>query len=393
MKKAYLLTPGPTPVPPTVLAKEALPILHHRTDEFGAIFTEVMNDLKYVFQTQHDVLLLTTSGTGAMESAVVNLLSPGDTALVATSGVFGDRWVKLLQTYGVQTVILREPDGEVAVPSKVADALKQNPAIKVVFATLTETSTGVVNDIQALGKIVSQTPAVLVVDAISGLGGQDLQMDAWNVDVVVTGSQKGLMVAPGLAMAAVSPKAWALVQNSKMPRFYMDWVKMKKALADKGTPFTPAVSLIVSLGEALKQIKTEGLQNVLARHAWLASATRAAVQALGFSLFAKVPCNVLTSVDVAAKGIDGKQIVKRMRTDYGVSIAGGQADMKGKIIRMAHMGYMDRFDVIVGISGFEMILHELGYPVELGKGVAAAEKAFVAAKIQSKTNNLVGAAK
>jgi aspartate aminotransferase-like enzyme len=370
MKKHFLLTPGPTPIPPEVSAKEGLPILHHRTSEFAAIFQEVIENLKYVFQTKNDVFVTASSGTGALESAVCNLLSAGDTALVASSGVFGDRFTKILEVYGVKTIVLREPDGQVVVPAKIEESLKKNPHIKAVFATHTETSTGVVNDIQAIGNLVARTPAVLVVDSVSGLVGQELRTDDWKIDVVCTGSQKGLMTAPGLGMISVSAKAWPLVEASKSPRFYFDWRKMRKSVAEKQTPFTPPVTVLVAQAEALRQIKQEGLENVFARHAWLAHATREAVKALGLQLFAQVPCNVLTSIVVPA-GIDGKAIVKRMREDYGVSIAGGQGELVGKIIRLAHMGY------IVGISGLEMMLHQLGFQVELGKGIAAAERAFL----------------
>lgn len=376
MKKHFLLTPGPTPIPPEVSAKEGFPILHHRTSEFAAIFQEVIENLKYAFQTKNDVFVTASSGTGALESAVCNLMSPGDQALVASSGVFGDRFTKILEVYGVKTIVLREPDGHVAIPAKIEEALKKNPQIKAVYATHTETSTGVVNNIQAIGKIVAATPAVFVVDSVSGLVGQELRTDDWKIDVVCTGSQKGLMTAPGLGMIAVSAKAWPLVEAAKCPRFYFDWRKMKKSVAEKQTPFTPPVTVIVAQAEALRLIKQEGLENVFARHAWMANATREAVKALGLTLFAKVPCNVLTSITVPA-GVDGKAIVKRMREDYGVSIAGGQGDLVGKIIRLAHMGYMERFDVIVGISGLEMMLHQLGYKVQLGQGVAAAERAFL----------------
>ena len=377
MKKHFLLTPGPTPIPPEVSAKEGLPVLHHRTSEFGAIFQEVIENLKYAFQTKNDVFLIAGSGTGAMESAVANLLSPGETALVASSGVFGDRFIKIMEAYGIQAIPLREPDGQVVVPAKIEEALKKNPGIKAVFATHTETSTGVVNDIEAIGKIVAKTAAVLVVDAVSGLVGQELRTDAWKIDVACTGSQKGLMTAPGLGMVSVSAKAWPLVEASKSPRFYFDWRKMKKSVAEKQTPFTPPVTVIAAQAEALRQIKQEGLENIFARHAWLANATRQAAKALGLKLFAQVPCNVLTAM-VVPDGIDGKAIVKRMREEYGVSIAGGQGALVGKIIRLAHMGYMERFDVLVGIAALEMMLYELGYKVELGKGVAAAERAFLA---------------
>ena len=379
MKKYYLLTPGPTPVPPEVSAKEGLPIMHHRTSEFGAIFAEAISGLQYVFQTKSDMLLMTSSGTGAMEAAVANLLSPGDTALVVSTGWFGERWGKLLATYGVTVLFVRPAAGESAPPAAVEETLKKNPQIKAVFTQLTETSTGIVNDIQALGAVVAQTPAVFVVDAISGLGGQDIQTDAWGVDVVVAGSQKGLMTAPGLAMLSVSKKAWPLIESSKNPRFYFDLRKMRDNVPKKQTPFTPGVTLVVSMVEALRQLRAEGLQNILARHLWMAQATRAGVQALGLSLYAKTPCNVLTSVNVPA-GVDGKAIVKRLREEYGLSIAGGQGPLEGKIIRLAHMGYMERFDVIIGISGLEMILQELGFKVDLGCGVAAAEKVLIANK-------------
>ncbi len=350
--------------------------MHHRTSEFSAIFQEVIENLKYVFQTKNDVFLMASSGTGALESAVCNLLSPGDTAIVASSGVFGDRFIKMIEAYGAKAIVLREPDGQSVVPSKIEDTLSKNPNVKVVYATHTETSTGIVNDIQAIGKIVSKTPAILVVDAVSGLVGQELRTDDWLIDVVCTGSQKGLMTAPGLGMVCVSAKAWPLVEAAKCPRFYFDWRKMKKSVAEKQTPFTPPVTVITAQAEALRQIRAEGIDNVFARHAWMANATREAVKALGLQIFAKTPCNVLTSITVP-NGVDGKAIVKKLRENYGVSIAGGQADLVGKIIRLAHMGYMERFDVIIGISALEMILHELKYPVELGKGVAAAEKAFL----------------
>jgi aspartate aminotransferase-like enzyme len=376
MKKHFLLTPGPTPIPPEVSAREGLPVLHHRTSEFGAIFQEVIENLKYAFQTKNDVFVIASSGTGAMESAVCNLLSPSDTAIVASSGVFGDRFSKIMDVYGIKAVLVREPDGYPVSASKIEEALQKNPSAKAVFATHTETSTGVVNDIAAIGKVVAKSSAILVVDAISGLAGQELRTDAWAIDVVCTGSQKGLMTAPGLAMVSVSSKAWSFVEASKSPRFYFDWRKMKKSVAEKQTPFTPPVTVIAAQAEALRRIKQEGIENVFTRHAWLANATREAVQALGLSLFAKAPCNVLTSITVPA-GVDGKAIVKRMREDYGVSIAGGQGDLVGKIIRLAHMGFMERFDVIIGISALEMMLHQLGYKVELGKGVAAAERAFL----------------
>lgn len=376
MKKQYLMTPGPTPVPPPVSAKEGLPVMHHRTSEFAAVFAQASEDLKVVFQTKNDVYMIAGSGTAALESAVANLLSPGDKAIVASSGWFGDRVKKICDAYGISTVYLREPDGDVVAPQKVATALKENPDTKVVFTTHTETSTGVVNPIEEIARVVSKTPAVLSVDSVSGLAGQDLAMDAWGVDVVCTGSQKGLMTAPGLAFVSISSKAWPLVEASKSPRFYLDWRKCRKSLETKQTPFTPPVTVIVALAEALRLIKEEGLPNVFKRHEFLARAMRAGVQALGLEIFAKVPCNVLTSVRVPA-GINGKHIVKRMREEYGISIAGGQGDLDGKIVRLAHMGYMEKFDTIVALAGLEMMLRTLGAPVTLGRGVAAAQEVLL----------------
>ncbi len=373
MKKTYLITPGPTPIPPEVSAKEGLPILHHRTNEFQAYFADVIAGLKYVYQTQNDVLLMSSSGSGAMESAVANILSPGDTAIVATSGVFGDRWVKICEAYSARVVAVKAELGSAVQAMDVEKALKEHPEAKAVFCQLTETSTGVVHDVARFAQLCSKTPTLLVVDAISGLGGQAMDTDGWGLDVVVSGSQKGLMTAPGLAMVAVNEKAWKVVEAARNPRFYFDWRKMRKSLPDNETPWTPPVTLVVSMAEALRQIRAEGIQNVFARHAWLAQATRAGVEALGLKRFANPACDVLTSIGVP-DGIDGKKIIKKMRDDFGVSVAGGQGTLVGKIFRLAHMGYMDRFDVIIALSATEMMLKELGVKLELGKGVAAAQQ-------------------
>ena len=383
MKKDYLLTPGPTPIPPQVAAAMARPMIHHRTPGYREIFSQVSEALKTVFQTKHMVMTFTSSGTGAMESAVVNLLGPGDGAIVVTGGKFGERWLKLCERYGASVVEVGVPYGQAAHPAQVQDALKgrlnkgKGPKhIKAVFATLCETSTGVTHDIRAIGEIVHATDAVLVVDAISGLGADELKTDAWHCDVVVSGSQKGLMLPPGLAFASVSPKAWAVVERVKTPRFYFDWTKYRQALADEDTPFTPAISLVVALADAIRLIQTEGLPAVLARHARLAKATREAVAALGLQLFAERPSNAITAVCVPT-GVDAKKLVTRMRDLYGVTITGGQGEMDGKIFRIAHVGYMERFDTIVAIAALEMALSDLGFPVTRGKGVAEAERILV----------------
>lgn len=374
MNKHFLLTPGPTPIPPEVAQKEALPILHHRTAEFGDIFVETIEGLKYAFQTKNDVFIITSSGTGAMESAVANLLSRGDEAIVASCGHFGNRWAKICEIYGIKAIKIEAEWGKCVNPQDVEQALKNNKQAKVVFTTHTETSTGAVNDLKAIGAIVKKTDAVLVVDAISGLIGQELRADDWNLDVVVSGSQKGFMCAPGLSFAAVGPKAWPLIEKSTSPRFYFDYRAMKKNIEKKQTPYTPAVTLIVSLAEAIRMIRKDGLENIFARTAKLAAACRAAIKAMGLELFAdeSCACTVLTSAKVPAN-IDGKKIVSMLRKEYGISIAGGQAALEGKIIRVAHMGYIDQFDLFVGLTGIEIVLSKLGYKVEFGKSIAAAQ--------------------
>ncbi|MGA2090903.1 MAG: alanine--glyoxylate aminotransferase family protein, partial [Endomicrobiales bacterium] len=349
MKKHYLLTPGPTPIPPSVALKEALPIIHHRTSEFSAIFVDVSEGLKYIFQTKNDVFMMASSGTGAMESSVVNLLSPGDSALVASCGNFGERWTKLLEAYGIKPTVISVEWGKVVSPEAIAAALKADPKIKAVYTTFTETSTGVTNDIAAIGKIVSATSAVLVVDAISGLGGEKFLTDEWSVDVVVSGSQKGLMLAPGLAFVSVSSKAWKYVEEAKLPRFYWDWRKMKKSLSTQETPFTPAITLIIALQESIRMIREKGIENVWKDCAVLAKAARAGMKALGLELFGDRPCEVVTSARVPS-GVEGGKIVKLLREEYGISIAGGQGALKGKIIRFAHMGYIGKADLLVGFA-------------------------------------------
>jgi len=375
--KKYLLTPGPTPVPERVLLASAKPIIHHRTPEYGQALSEGIEGLKYVMQTKNEVFIFTASGTGAMEGCVVNLLSPQDKVLVVNTGAFGRRWVEIIRSFGIEPEVIEYPWGRVAKPKDVEKKLREIPGIRAVFTQSTETSTGVVNDIEAIGNIVAKTEAVLVVDAVSGLGGQELKTDEWNVDVVASGSQKGLMLPPGLAFVSISQKAWKLVENSKLPKYYWNFKAYKKSLDEnRETPYTAAVSLIMGMQESLRMIKEEGLEHILRRHAILASATRAGVEAMGLELFAEAPCNVVTAVKVP-EGIDGQRLVKMMREEYGVGIAGGQREYKGKIFRIAHLGYMDRFDVIIGLSALEIALSKLGYKIEVGKGVAAAEKEFL----------------
>jgi aspartate aminotransferase-like enzyme len=373
MKKYYLLTPGPTPIPPEVAAKTGLPIIHHRTKEFEEIFTEVEEGLKEVFLTRHDVFMIASSGTGAMESAVVNLLSPGDKVLVASCGVFGNRWIKILETYGIKPIAYCEEWGKDVSPEKIKDILLKNEGIKVVYTTHTETSTGTVNDLQAISKVIKENSnAILVVDAISGLGGQELRMDEWNIEVVVTGSQKGLMNAPGLSFVAVNERIWQIVEKATLPRFYFDWRQMKKMLSKKQTPFTPSITLIIGVNEAIKRIKKEGIENMWRYYEKLSLATREAAKALGLEIFSLRPSSVVTAIK-SPSSVDSTKLVNLLRDRYGISIADGQDVLKGKIFRIAHMGYINEFDIIISISAVEKALNELGYSVEYGKGVRAAE--------------------
>lgn len=377
MRKNYLLTPGPTPLPPEVRAAMARPIIHHRTPQFQAVLKEAIEGLQYVFQTKNDVFILTSSGTGAMEAAVTNLLSSGDTALVIQGGKFGERWTEICKAYGMLAEVIDVEWGKAVNPLDIEKRLKANPKIKAVFATQCETSTGVLNDIAAIGRAVKVTDAVLVVDAISSLGAVDLKTDAWSCDVVVSGSQKGLMLPPGLSFISVSPKAAKLIEKATSPRYYFDLRKAKKAFDKTDTPFTPAITLVIALNEALKLIRQEGMDMVFSRHSKLALATREAVKALGLELFApEAGSDVVTAVKVPA-GLDGEKLVKTMRDTYGVTIAGGQAELKGKVFRFAHMGFIEEFDIITGVSCLEKVLAQMGYKFQLGAGVRAAEEVFL----------------
>lgn len=377
MKKYYLLTPGPTPVPPRVAAKSAEPILHHRTKEFQNIFASAQEGMKYVMRTKNDVLMISGSGTAAMDAAVTNTLSPGDRVLIGAIGSFGERWVKICEAYGLNATIIREEWGKPLSPSKIEEALKKDTAIKAVLVQHTDTSTGTVNDLKTLGQIVSKTSAILIVDSVSGLAGEELHMDDWKLDVVVSGSQKGLMTAPGLAMASLSDKAWKHNEVAKIGRFYMDFKTIRKSIKDNETPWTPPVSLFQSLNEALKMIKEETIEKVWERHRKLSKMAQAGITAMGFPLFSSAPCTVLTAATLPA-GFDGNALIRKMLDDQGVSIAGGQDHLKGKIFRLAHMGYMDSFDVIVGLTALEATFKDMGYKIpEPGKAIKAAEAALV----------------
>jgi aspartate aminotransferase-like enzyme len=379
MQKKYLMTPGPTPVPEKVMLTMAAPIIHHRTPDFSAAFREAIENLKYVFQTTGDVLLFASSGTGVMESAIVNCFSAGDTVIVCRNGKFGDRQKQICETYGLNVVDLAYEWTEVVRPPDVAAALDANPEARGVIVTQSETSSGVLNDVEAIGQIVKPLgEVVLIVDSITGIGAVECKTDEWGLDVVMTGSQKGLMLPPGLAACTVSAKAWKAYERSALPKYYFDWMKYQKNVAKDTTPFTPAVTLVLGLNETLKMMREEGLESVIARHSALAEATRQGCEALGLALFAPPEGrgSAVTPVWVP-EGIDGKALVKIMKDKYGVTIAGGQDAYAGRIFRIGHLGYFGEFDIITTLAALEMTLAELGYEFERGAGIRAAETVFM----------------
>src|SRR5205807_6240963 len=341
MVKRYLLAPGPTQVPPEVLLAMARPMLHHRAPEFAVLFAQVREDLKWLFQTRNDVLTLASTGTGAMEGAVSNFLSPGDKALYVNGGKFGERWGTVCKTFGVNAIEIKVEWGEAVDPQAVADALKKDPAIKAVYVQASETSTGVAHDTRALAEIVrAHEDTILAVDAITALGVFDLRTDDWGLDVLVTGSQKALMLPPGLAFVSVSEKAWRLAEKAKNAAFYFDFKKEREAQQKNQTAYTAGVSLILGLQQALKMLKAEGLGNVFDRHARLAHAMREGMKAVGLSLFPKrSPSDALTVV-AAPAGVDGRAECRDDRGRHGITAAGGQDHLKGKIFRISHMGYV-----------------------------------------------------
>jgi len=373
--KNYLLTPGPTPVPTEALKAMARPIIHHRTPQFQAILKEAEEGLQYVFDTKAKVLIFASSGTGAMEGAVVSLLSPGDKAIVVRGGKFGERWGELCAAYGIEFIPIDVEWGKAVDPMQIKKILEgEGSRVKGVYVTLCETSTGVATDIKAIAEITKNTEALLVVDAISALGAATLKTDEWGIDVVISGSQKGLMIPPGLAFVSLSEKALALAEKSTLPKYYFNFKAYKKSIDKNDTPYTPAVNLIIGLNEALKLIKKDGLTNVVACHKKHAQAVRGAMGALGLELFAPdAYSDAVTSVR-APEGIDSAKLVKTMRDKYGVGIAGGQAQLKGKIFRIATMGYITAADLKMCIQTLETVLAELGYKFEKGIGVKALEK-------------------
>lgn len=375
--KPRLFTPGPTPVPEETLLELAKPVTYHRAPEAKAILAEVTEDLKYVFQTANPVFTLTCSGTGGMESAVVSALAPGEKVILCTAGRWGERWRGILKAFGANIVAVEVPYGKAVTPEMLSAALAANPDAKAVFATLSETSTGVGHDLEAFGKLVAKTDAILIVDGISGLGAMECRVDKWNIDICVTGSQKALMLPPGLAFVSVGEKAWKKIDATPVRAFYFDLRRYRKSLAESDTPFTPANTLIKAQRLSLKRIRAEGIENLWARHATIAAACRAGVKGMGLECFAERPNNALTVIAVPA-GIDGTATLKKLEKQYGYKLADGQDSMKGKIWRLSHMGYTDAFEVLGAISALELVLLDSGYTMEPGAGVAAFQKQFAA---------------
>jgi aspartate aminotransferase-like enzyme len=378
-EKRYLFTPGPTPVPPEVLAALAQPVVHHRGPDFRAVYGRCLERLRAVFRTSSDVLLFTASGTGAMESAVANLCSPGQRVVVVAAGHFGERWADLASRYGCDVVPLRYEWGETPSADDLAAKLAEAGGATAVFLTQSETSTGVVADVQALAAAAKPSGAHVVVDAISSLGAIPLEVDAWSIDVACSGSQKALMTPPGLAMTSVSDAVWVGGAASS-PRFYFDWERTRKAQAKFDAAFTPAVSLIAALDVALGLILEQGLEAVFERHVRLGRACREGVKAMGLELFS--PDDDRSAVVTAIRapdGVDSGELVLALREQYGVTLAGGQGPLKGKIFRIGHIGYYDVFDITTALAAVELGLAELGADIERGVAVTRALEAYAEA--------------
>lgn len=351
----------------------AQPIIHHRHPEFGEMFRRVNENLRYLFQTQQDVLTLTSSGTGAMEAAVCNLLSPKDRAIFVNAGKFGERWGEICRAYGVETEEIRVEWGDPVDPKLIVDCLQNHSGTKAVFVTHSETSTGVLHDVQEIARLVREnSDALVVVDGITSVGAVELRTDAWGIDVVITGSQKGLMIPPGLSFITLSNRAWKQAEQSTLPKYYLGLQRAKKALPQNETPWTPAVTLLAGLDIALGMIRQEGIESVWERHALLAKAIRAGSEALGLRLFARSPSNALTAICIPP-GLDAKRFSQTLKKTYGITVAGGQGQLKDKVFRISHLGYYDELDAVGVISALEMTLRDCGWRFETGAGVRAVQ--------------------
>ncbi len=374
-----LMIPGPTPVPEPVLLAQAKHPIGHRSGDFGKIMAEVTENLKWLHQTQNDVLILASSGTGAMEAGIINFLSAGDRVLVGTNGKFGERWAEVAEAYGLTVETITADWGKPLDPQAFADRLSADTdkSIKAVIVTHSETSTGVINDLQTINGHVKAHGALMMVDAVTSLGATSVPIDEWGLDVVASGSQKGYMIPPGLGFVAVSPKAWEAYKTATLPKYYLDLGKYRKDAAKNSTPFTPPVNLFYALQEALRLMKKEGLDNIFARHARLRAATRAAVAALNLPLYAPDDCASPAITAVMPQSVDAEQVRSVMRKKYDIALAGGQDALKGKIFRIGHLGFVSDRDVLTAIAALEATLIELGAEVTSGAGVAAAAKHLI----------------
>ena len=382
--KQYLMTAGPTPLPPAVSQVMAEPMLYHRAPAFIEVYARVLERLKLVFATANEVQVFSSSGSGGMESAVANLARPGEPALVASCGKFGERWAELCDAYGAETIHWETEWGRKVDPAELDARLAEHDGVEVVFTTLSETSTGVVNDLRELTEVAHRHGALIAVDAVSAMGAVPLPQDEWGVDVVVAGSQKALMAPPGLGFASANEAALERAAAAPGRRYYFDWERTVKGQRKDppDSPFTPAVGLVCALDVALGLIAEEGLEQVYERHRLLGRATREATRALELDTLGEADenANVVTAIALP-DSIDGAKVPKLMRDRFGITIAGGQGHLKGKIARIAHCGYFGAFDIVVTIAGLEMTLRELGHDLELGAGVAAAQRVFLEAGV------------
>jgi aspartate aminotransferase-like enzyme len=373
LNKKYLFTPGPVAVAPKVLLTQAQPMTHHRLPEFSEILREIREDLKYLFQTQREVYFFASSGTGAMESALVNLFSPGDKVIVVEGGKFGERWRELAETYQLEPIVIQVEWGRVVKPEEVERSFREHPDAKGILLQACETSTGAKHPVKEIAEITREKEAVLVVDAITALGVYPLPMDEWGLDVVITGSQKALSLPPGLSFIAFSDKAQDFAKKSKLPKYYFSLAREKKAYAKDTTAFTPAVSILLGLREMLRRIRALGLEKVFSHCKLLSTACLEAVSALGLKIFPEVPAESLTVIEAPA-GLNTGEFLKFLRDRWGVLLAGGQDRLKGKIFRITHMGDQSPFDLMIALSALEMGLNKFGIKVPLGTGVKRAEE-------------------
>lgn len=378
--KPRLFTPGPTPVPESVMLRMAQPIIHHRTPEFQRALMDATENLRYLFGTTGPVLTLTASGTGAMEAALVNTLSAGDEIISVNAGKFGERWGEIARAYGVITHEISIAWGNAVSIEEIEQALDEHPNVSAICLTHSETSTGVFTDVRAIAAAIRERfNGLIIVDGITAVGAHELRFDEWGLDVVVTGSQKGLMIPPGLAFIALSDRAWAAADRSTLPKFYFDLRVARESLKTEDTPWTPAVTLVLGLADALAMIRQEGLENVWARHARLAAGLRAGVSALGLAPFGAPPSNAVTAVMLPERGSDFMALLKNK---YRITLAAGQEHLKGKIFRISHLGYYDEADMLAVLYAIESALAEIGHNAEVGAGLAAAQRSFAGVPAQ-----------